>query len=514
MDLEYKITTVAELAGAEAAADALERQIGKAKALKQDYSELQKELDTMRGSIAESKAAMEANSEASAVEGKETEKLRLGKRDLSEAIRGVTREYPMLGEVARAAFDPLVLAIFGIIEAFNIWKERIATLTEALGGIELPDLGSHIEEANNVAQAYDGVAKAVKKVDEEYDGAASVYERMATAAQAQLKATTALITALKDKAVAELDIEKSGGNMSEAEYAAKKSRIQTGASDATVQAEIDARNYEIQLKKDEQARAEAQAKAKTEKAAAFKLPESDEAAQAGVEAYKTIADAKRKEAEEAEKNKREIEDLNNQLNGGFFSAAGSFFQAVKFASNYGLTTDPEDAIKLQSDAESKAREDAARAEKQSAAREKEIKDRAKEREEAESAAALAEKTRLANEGIDDPNKVGSLAWQNAQAKKTQGVKDVTGAETGLAADEKRVRDDAKFLDEYAAKPTVTPADIAAAKAKIKDMQDALTDATGLIQLLASFGVEVSGFKAELKNVRQIAEQAKFAADHH
>ena len=52
-DLNYKITTAAELAGAQATADALERQIGKAKALKQDYSELQKQLDTVNQSLKE-----------------------------------------------------------------------------------------------------------------------------------------------------------------------------------------------------------------------------------------------------------------------------------------------------------------------------------------------------------------------------------------------------------------------------------------------------------------------------
>lgn len=50
-ELQYKITTAAELAGAQAAADALERQIGKAKALQQDYSDLQRQLDTVNDSL-------------------------------------------------------------------------------------------------------------------------------------------------------------------------------------------------------------------------------------------------------------------------------------------------------------------------------------------------------------------------------------------------------------------------------------------------------------------------------
>ena len=64
MELEYKIKTSAELAGAEAAADSLERQIGKAKALKQDYSELDAQLKTMRGSIDGYKAATKSETDA------------------------------------------------------------------------------------------------------------------------------------------------------------------------------------------------------------------------------------------------------------------------------------------------------------------------------------------------------------------------------------------------------------------------------------------------------------------
>src|ERR1035437_387474 len=215
MELEYKITTSAELAGAEAAADAIERNIGKAKALKQDYSALDAQLKTVRESIDEAKKAHVGSGEAMTEEGFFTKKLTLGKRELSESLRGLTRQYPMLGEVARTVFNPIVMATFGIIEAFTIWKSRVDTLVAALGGIELPDLGEHITQAENVATAYHGIAEAVEAADVQFDSAASIFERAAKATAAQLAATKLLITAIKEKALAELDIEKAGGHMTE-----------------------------------------------------------------------------------------------------------------------------------------------------------------------------------------------------------------------------------------------------------------------------------------------------------
>ena len=50
--LEFKITTSAELAGAQATAAALEKQIGKAKALGQDYAALSAQLARVKTAIA------------------------------------------------------------------------------------------------------------------------------------------------------------------------------------------------------------------------------------------------------------------------------------------------------------------------------------------------------------------------------------------------------------------------------------------------------------------------------
>jgi hypothetical protein len=129
-DLNYKITTAAELAGAQATADALERQIGKAKALKQDYSELQKQLDTVNQSLKECAADNAALSNVQAdgekINAGLTESTRQYIRHLDEAggatiglhaksqllhlaLRQVGGQFPELGILSRLFFNPALM---------------------------------------------------------------------------------------------------------------------------------------------------------------------------------------------------------------------------------------------------------------------------------------------------------------------------------------------------------------------------------------------------------------------
>ncbi len=507
MELEYKIKTTAELAGAEAAADAIERQIGKTKALQQDSSGLQAQLTTMRASIAEATAAHVASGAEIGKESWLTKKLTLGKFELRESIRGVTRQYPILGEIAQAVFNPMVLSIFGVIEAFNIWNTRVNTLTAALGGVELPDLGEHIIAAKNTAQAYDGIAKAVTGADEAFDSAAAAFERQSKATQAQLTATKALIDAEKQRSLAELDIEKSGGKMSEADYAARKSRIETGASDATVQAEINARNADLQARKDEAARQFAEADKKARAAAAIKLPKSDDVAQAQAQEFRDIAAARKAEADAAQKRKREIEDYAGDREGGLRERLGAFPKAIELATKYGANTEIGDAAKMEEDAERIAREQQRAAEKSAARIEQKIKDRAKLRSEAEKSTADGEKDRRGLAGEDDPNQVGSNAWQNAQARKTQGIKDTTAGLQDVAGQLGRGNKDLALVEDIHGKSSQTSADVARVSASLKDAHDAVAYAAATISQLSAMGAEVANLKIKVAQLRA-------AVDHH
>jgi hypothetical protein len=111
-DLSYKITTEAELAGAQAAADALDRQIGKAKALKQDYSELSKQRDVVNQSLRDNVAITDDSTKATDVAAESTFKLSERSREQYRLFAELNRLVPGLGENLRGlavmGFNPLI----------------------------------------------------------------------------------------------------------------------------------------------------------------------------------------------------------------------------------------------------------------------------------------------------------------------------------------------------------------------------------------------------------------------
>jgi hypothetical protein len=453
-------------------------------------------------------AATGEDAEASKKSAKEVEGLEIKKRELLESTRALTREFPLLREIMAAVYNPIAFTVFGIIGAFEIWTNRVKTLTEALGGILLPNFGAHIKDAENIATAYDGIAKSVKGADEEFNSAASAFERHASAINAQLVAIKALIAAQKEKAIADLDMERASGKLGTATYDAKKAIIEQGYNDKTTQAEIDARNAELQAKKTEEARLKQEAAKKSGEASAIKLPQDDREVDAQIAEFKDLAAALKKQAEthraEIEKlqevqSGREASKFNEGL-GGLKEGFKGMPEEIAYDFKYGMTTDPAAMIKLRKKSAKEAEDNAAAAEKSAARIEKEKADREKLRQEAEKAAADHEKLRLENAGQDDPNKVGSVAWQNAQAAKTQHVRDTATGENRFTKDIENFNKDAEDFKKNAGR--TDPQGIADARKAMADMFAAVTDAMSVVTTLANSGVDVATMRKDIAGMKQ------------
>src|ERR1022692_3124180 len=106
--LEFKIITPAELAGAQQAADAIERVIGKKKALHQDYSQEQKDLDTINGSLNEYQKSTNTA-------GESVDILNTRGREMNRLIAEADRALPGAGELLRASFRPETLGIAAVV---------------------------------------------------------------------------------------------------------------------------------------------------------------------------------------------------------------------------------------------------------------------------------------------------------------------------------------------------------------------------------------------------------------
>ena len=84
------------------------------------------------------------------------------KKELKTAIKQLTGEFPILGQVARLALNPVALAASGISAAFYIWKLRVDGLVRSLGGIEMPDVSTGaVERTNNMATAWGKLAQSM-----------------------------------------------------------------------------------------------------------------------------------------------------------------------------------------------------------------------------------------------------------------------------------------------------------------------------------------------------------------
>ncbi|MGA2178776.1 MAG: hypothetical protein ABSH15_04255 [Verrucomicrobiota bacterium] len=213
-ELNYTIKTGAELAGAQAAADALERQIGKAKALKQDYSELQQQLDTVRGSLDKYKEEQQASNvviEVSQEDIKEaskaTEAFGGHMREAHHIIGELNRIVPGLGELLRAAIVPVFGLVAGVIYLFSKWVENIretnAALkemadtevdlqkitdgTEALNA-QMDVLREHATDADAFADTLNHIADAEKNLTEAADSNVEALKRQHQANQEEMRA--------------------------------------------------------------------------------------------------------------------------------------------------------------------------------------------------------------------------------------------------------------------------------------------------------------------------------------
>jgi hypothetical protein len=173
-------------------------------------------------------AGVKANEEI----GKKTEWLTGRKRELKEALKGVATQFPELAHVAHLALNPVTLAVSGIVGAFGIWKTRVDGLTQAMAGMQLPNVSP--EFASRVAglsDAWGRYADALIKAREAGNALEKQSARNVAAIDNELKLRLQLIEAEKNLAAA-----RGGDKLGTEEKAANQ---KTAAERAAGQAKLD-----------------------------------------------------------------------------------------------------------------------------------------------------------------------------------------------------------------------------------------------------------------------------------
>jgi len=467
--------------------------------LKVDTSDLNEETKRSLGMMPQAEDGLKKTAKASEEAG-------VSHREQKEALHELTHGYPELGEVARAALNPITIAAFGIAEAFSIWAERIKTAQELMGGWELPDLTGHARGVSAAATAYDQLKTAVAGADTEFDSAAGVFERQATAVQAQLEATKQLIEAQKQKAIADLNIERATGQVSPVTYDARRTMIEMGANAQTTQAEIDARNADLAAKKQEAAQLHQDSASEAAKAGAIQPGRNSEGMQELINEAKAAAEAAGKAAAELHQKEALAKAMRDQEGLESFTPE-SIATQFKYDMTFGATTNPSEQAKIAEEAAKAAEVRQAALEESAKQLQKQLDERKKHSDESARLAAEAEKKDRGLQGEDDPNKVGSTAWKNAQAAASLRARNDTGLENQFTKDVENFNKDAEELNRSAGR--TDPASLVKARQSMADMSAAVQDAMAIMQTLAADHQNVATLAQQVALMKRQINQGSF-----
>ena len=188
------------------------------------------------------------------------------------------------------------------------------------------------------------------------------------------------------------------------------------------------------------------------KAGAIQPGRNEEAMQELINEAKAAADAAGKAAADLRAKEALAKAMRDQEGLESFTPE-SIGTQFKYDTTFGATTNPEEQAKLAGDAAKRAEGEQAALKENAKQLQKQLDERNKHTEEAASLSAEAEKKRLALAGEDDPNKVGSTAWQNAQAAQAQGIRDKAGEETQFSSDVEGFAKDRQSINDCPARMT-------------------------------------------------------------
>lgn len=248
--MDILIRTVTELAGAEKAAQALEQQIGAAKATGKAYDELEEKLAKAKLAIAQFK------NNPPPLDPEPIEKTNHHLEGLHRLFHSLNEVVPGAGALMQAAFSPVGAAISLAVMALRLFQEKLKEVNvefdrleenaakplthrlEAIregvisGAVAFDALNARLEEASRREQT----------IKEKTDEALQVMHRQFSEAQTLGEAT------IRNE-LARLDAAHTMGIVGEAEYARRKLAIQIQAEENKRKLQEDAAAAEIALKK-------------------------------------------------------------------------------------------------------------------------------------------------------------------------------------------------------------------------------------------------------------------------
>ena len=234
--LDFTIRTKAELAGAEQGADALERLIGKQKALGEDFTENEAKLIKIRASIAG--YGKDVNSSAESVDIFNTHG-----REMNRLIAEADRALPGAGELLRAAFRPETLGIAStvlIIEEIVKWigetKKAAEELQKAEEKLVTDTWDAQQKAAAAAATSAQEYSENIKHAGENLDLLKTKSDQQKTLLDARIQQENQLTAALEKQALA---IIEANPDLSDKQKHAAAAQVRAAFDDNKSQAETE-----------------------------------------------------------------------------------------------------------------------------------------------------------------------------------------------------------------------------------------------------------------------------------
>jgi hypothetical protein len=224
--LEIKITTPAELAGAQQVEEQLQRDIGKAKALGQNCDELQSKLTQVRTVIKSYHGELD-------VATKHVDKHVLSHSQLHKIIHSLNESVPYLGTLLQAATNPIGASVAIGITALGYFHQKIKEVNEELDrtGEENAKPLTHQMEAlrENIVDSAVEAEKFKLRMQELAHAELSVAQRTQEVIEAlkqQYATLASMDDARKGHELAMLELMHTAGLTSTAEYEKQKFAIE------------------------------------------------------------------------------------------------------------------------------------------------------------------------------------------------------------------------------------------------------------------------------------------------
>jgi len=175
----------------------------------------------------------------------DTAKATFAKKELREAVKGLSLQFPLLGRVAALALNPISILVASITGAFSLFRLRVDELTTTLAGLKLPDVSTdQIARIRQATEAWQAFNETMSKAVQNYASVESASGRVLQMIAAETDQKKQLLAAEKALELSRLEAMKT--RMPAGDYALARTEIENRYAAAGLALETTSRRKQLE----------------------------------------------------------------------------------------------------------------------------------------------------------------------------------------------------------------------------------------------------------------------------